>query len=84
MNHPLFHWVEVNQALRCVRIEFTDYLGPFPDSVFMEEVNIKTFKYNQKHPRSLIMENILKTALGGSPYVASNLMTRHGHYVGMF
>ena len=74
----------MNRALRSVRIECQDYQGFFPDPAFLEVANQKTFEYQQKHPRTMMVEETLQKALGGSPYVASGLMTRHGHFVGMF
>ena len=74
----------MNRALRSVRIECPDYQGFFPDPTFLEVANQKTFEYQQKHQRTMMVEETLQKALGGSPYVASGLMTRHGYFVGMF
>lgn len=82
-DHSLKQWVEMNRALRSIRIECPDYRGFFPDNTFLEMANQKTFERQQKFPRTLIVEETLQKALGGPPYVASDLMTRYGHYVGM-
>ena len=79
---PFIQWIEVDRAVRSVRIECPDYRGPFPESFITQEAHNKILEYQQKFRRPLVLETPLQMALGGSQYVVSGLMTRHGHHVG--
>ena len=84
---PLHNWMEVSKALRSVRLGCPNYSGPFPNSTLIGKINKKTFEFHQQSEktdsqRSHTLKRILQKALGGSPYVTSWLMTRHGHYIG--
>ena len=80
---PLVHWLEVDRAIRSVRIECSDYKGPFPDFTLSDVARNKMLTFQNKYRRPLVLEKVLQTALGGSSYIASGLMTRHGHHVGI-
>ena len=82
-NPALIHWIELNRAVRSVRIERKDYRGLFPGPSIMQEANNKILKNNQKNKRvSEVLKKYLLVALGGPSYLVSGLMTRHGHYIG--
>ena len=72
----------MNRAVRSLLIECPDYTGPVPDTSFMQEAHKKLYEHKQKQQRSPLLDT-LQEALGGPLFVASGLLTRHGHYIGM-
>ena len=77
-------WLQLDVLHRSVRIECPEYQGPYPSPSIMEQSHRKIYEANVSQDEFLPVEKALQTGVGGSPFVASGMLTKYGHFIGEF
>ena len=75
-------WMQLDLLQRAVRINCSDYLGPYPDKAVMEMAKKKHLHVYLQTDARFPLKTALEIALGGSAYVESGMFTEYGHYIG--
>ena len=81
---PVISWQQLNRIMQSVAIEWPDYSGPMPNKALVDQIHRRMFKFHQSLASSFSLKSVLQKALGGPEYLSSGLLTRFGHYIGIY